>query len=173
MKIPATGLAALLMAFAGCSQPSGTDAPGDDTAGTMGDDATRAAQALPPGVAASDAWVREVPAGGRVAGGYLTIANGGDSDDRLLAVESDQAARVEIHEMRHEDGMMRMRHLDDGLPLPAGERTALAPGGYHLMFIEPVRPFAAGDEVPATLRFAHAPAQQVVFEVRGPGGEER
>ncbi|WP_255516225.1 copper chaperone PCu(A)C [Luteimonas suaedae] len=172
MKMLATSLATLLVVLAGCSQPSGTAAPEDETAGPERAEATEAAQTLPPGVVASDAWVREVPAGGRVAGGYLTIANGGDSDDRLLAVESEHAARVEIHEMRHDDGMMRMRHLDDGLPLPAGERTALAPGGYHLMFIEPARPFAAGDEVPATLRFAHAPAQEVVFRVRTAGGEE-
>ncbi|MEZ0469854.1 copper chaperone PCu(A)C [Luteimonas salinilitoris] len=172
MKALATSFAALLAVLAGCSQPSGTAANGE-TAGAEQRGAMEAAQALPPGVLASDAWIREVPAGGSVAGGYLAISNGSGSDDRLLAVESDQAARVEIHEMRHEDGIMRMRHLDDGLPLPVGERTALAPGGYHLMFIEPARPFAAGDEVPATLRFAHAPAQEVVFEVRGLGGEER
>lgn len=162
----------LLVMLAGCSQRSGTDAA-DETAGTEQGGAAEAVQAPPPGVTVSDAWIREVPAGGSVAGGYLVIANGGDSDDRLLSVESGHAARVEIHEMRYEDGMMRMRRLDDGLPLPAGERTALAPGGYHLMFIEPDRPFVAGEEVPATLRFAHAPAQEIVFEVRGPGGEKR
>ncbi|NZA25416.1 copper chaperone PCu(A)C [Luteimonas sp. SJ-92] len=118
-------------------------------------------------IAVVDAWVREMPPGSRVAGGYLVLDNGGDTDDRLLAVESDQAARVEIHEMRHEDGMMRMRHLPDGLTLPAGGRTALEPGGYHLMLIEPVRRFAAGETVEATLRFEGAPEIALTFEVRG------
>ncbi|MDH5821617.1 copper chaperone PCu(A)C [Luteimonas sp. RD2P54] len=120
-------------------------------------------------ITAIEPWVREVPPGGRVAGGYLELENRGETDDRLVAVDSAAAARVEIHEMRHQDGMMRMRHLPEGLELPAGGRTALEPGGYHLMFIEPARRFAAGETVEATLRFERAPAVAVTFEVRGLG----
>ena len=42
-----------------------------------------------------DAWTRAVPAVAPVAGGFLTVVNDGDVDDRLLRVESDVAQRVD------------------------------------------------------------------------------
>jgi len=48
---------------------------------------------------------------------------------------------------------MRMRALPDGLPLPAGQRVDLQPGGYHLMLMDLKSPLAAGSKVPVTLRF--------------------
>lgn len=111
-------------------------------------------------------WSREVPAGAPVAAGYISIRNRGNGDDRLLAVRSEAAERVEIHEMRHEDGVARMRELPDGLPLPAGGTVELRPGGYHLMFIAPRAGFDAGARVPATLVFAGAGELAVEFEVR-------
>lgn len=141
----------VMFALAGCRQP-GPDAPatgGGDTA---------------EGVVVSDAWIRETPPGAAVAGGYFTIRSA--ADDRLLAVESEAAGSVEMHEMRHDGGMMRMRELADGIPLPAGATVSLAPGGHHLMFIGPVEPVRAGQTVEATLLFEHAAAQTVTFEVR-------
>lgn len=117
-------------------------------------------------------WSREIPPGAPVAAGYVSIRNRGTVDDRLVAVRSDAAGRVEIHEVRHEDGMARMRHLPDGLPLPAGETVALAPGGYHLMFIAPRDGFVRGNRVPATLVFAGAGDVEVAFEVRSTSAVE-
>ncbi|WP_144774271.1 copper chaperone PCu(A)C, partial [Luteimonas sp. J16] len=96
----------------------------------------------------------------------LAIRNHGGEDDRLVEVRSDAAQRVEIHEVRHEDGMARMRPLPDGLPLPAGEAVELRPGGYHLMFIGPGDGFVAGRSVSATLVFERAGELAVEFEVR-------
>jgi copper(I)-binding protein len=117
----------------------------------------------------SVAWARAVPAAAPVAGGFLTVQNTGAADDRLLAVETGAAQRVEIHEMRHEGEVMRMRQLADGLALPAGRTVVLQPGGYHLMFIQPARPFVADGQVPATLVFEKAGRLPVVFEVRPMG----
>ncbi len=112
-------------------------------------------------------WSREIPPNAPVAGGFLSIRNGGGTDDRLVSVRSDAAERVEIHEVRHEDGMARMRELTDGLPLPAGATVELKPGGYHLMFIAPrADAFVAGAQVEATLVFAHAGERRVRFDVR-------
>lgn len=113
-----------------------------------------------------DGWVRKPPPAASVAGAYFGIENAGPVDDRLLAVATDAAAHVEIHEMRSEDGMMRMRELPDGLPLPAGTRTDLEPGGSHLMLIDPATALEAGDIVGVTLRFAHAPDLTVELTVR-------
>lgn len=122
----------------------------------------------PPSAAVTVAgpWLRATPPGAPVAGGFLTLHNGTSADDRLLAVESAAAQRVEIHEMRDEGGVARMRELVDGLPLPAGTTAELKPGGHHLMFIQPTRALPAGEQVDATLVFERAGRMPVVFEVR-------
>lgn len=118
------------------------------------------------GLEVTAAWSRAVPAQAPVAAGYMTIRNHGQADDRLLAVRSDAAGRVEIHEVRHEDGIARMRELEGGLLLPVGEAIEFEPGGYHLMFVAPDEGFAAGRHVAATLVFEKAGEQAVEFEVR-------
>ncbi|WP_345301942.1 copper chaperone PCu(A)C [Lysobacter hankyongensis] len=94
------------------------------------------------------------------------MRNTGDADDRLVAIRSDAADRVEIHEVRHENGMARMRPLKDGLPLPAGETVVLKPGDYHLMFITPRDGFVARGTVDATLVFETAGSLDVAFDAR-------
>lgn len=121
------------------------------------------------GVRVSDAWIRETPPNAAVAGGYLTLRS--DADDRLLAVDTSASASVEIHEMSHAGGVMRMRELPDGVELPAGTDVSLRPGGNHLMFIGPVEPVRAGQTIEATLRFQNAPEQTVQFEVRPLAGD--
>ena len=120
------------------------------------------------------AWSRAVPPNAPVAAGYLTLHNGSGVDDRLLEVRSDAAVRVEIHEVRHEDGMARMRQLMDGLAVAAGATVELRPGGYHLMFITPGEGFVAGERIAATLVFAQAGEIATEFEVRaiGSNGDE-
>lgn len=117
-------------------------------------------------------WSRETPAAAPVAAGYLAIRNTGRSDDRLLAVESVAAQRVEIHEMRMDGGMMRMRQLTEGLPVPAGQTVALAPGGTHLMFIAPVHHARAGETLQAVLVFRDAGRLPIAFQVRGMATQE-
>jgi periplasmic copper chaperone A len=114
-------------------------------------------------------WSRATPPGAQVAVGFLTIANTGQTDDRLLRLDSPVAERVEIHQMTMAAGMMRMRRLDDGLALAAGKTVTLAPGGYHLMFIRPSRAFVAGDRIKATLVFRDAGKVAVEFAVGDAG----
>ena len=122
-----------------------------------------------PGIHVTEAWSRATPAVAPVAGGFMTLVNEGDPDERLLRVESDIARKVEIHEMRHEDGVMRMRQLADGLAVPAGGKVVLKPGGYHLMFIKPVRALVEGERFEATLVFQRAGRVKVMFDVRAMG----
>lgn len=121
-----------------------------------------------PGIEAP--WIRLPPPPAAVAAGYFGIANPG-GEDRLLAVETDAAARVEIHEMREDGGMMRMRELPDGLAIPARGRVELAPGGYHLMLMEPRAGLAAGQQVDAELVFENAGRVPIRFEVRSASGQ--
>ena len=164
-------LAALSLAACNQSAPPATvDAPppGLDAAANTDADARDPAQA---GIAIDAPWIRMPPPPAAVAAGYLGIRNNGADGDRLLAVETAAAARVEIHEMREEDGMLRMRQLETGLDLAPGAHVELKPGGYHLMLMEPKADLAVGSRVPAVLVFEHAGRVPVEFEVRSATGQ--
>jgi copper(I)-binding protein len=76
----------------------------------------------------------------------ITAARAG----RLIEVSSPIAGVVEIHEMRMDRDMMRMRAIA-ALDLPAGVPVSLKPGGYHIMLMDLRRHLREGDEVPMQL----------------------
>ncbi|MDO8410425.1 MAG: copper chaperone PCu(A)C [Phenylobacterium sp.] len=117
-----------------------------------------------PAVTASDAWCRPAVAGAPAVGCYVTLDSA--ADDRLVAAQSPAGERVEIHTMTMDGGVMRMRQLEDGLPLPAGETTALKPGAEHLMLIGPTSGLDEGGEVTLTLNFEKAPPATVTAQIR-------
>lgn len=108
---------------------------------------------------------RATPPMARTGAGYLTIRNDGTEADRLVAVSCDCAEVSEIHEMKMDGNVMRMRQLPDGLEIPAGDVAELKPGGYHLMFIGLQAPFEEGQSVKATLTFEKAGSIDVTFDV--------
>ncbi|WP_292622453.1 copper chaperone PCu(A)C [Mesorhizobium sp.] len=114
-------------------------------------------------------WSRATPPGAKVAGGYFTVTNKGNSPDRLLSISSDISDKVELHEMGIKDGVMTMRPVTGGLEIPAGGKVALKPGGYHLMFIGLKRQPKQGEKFPATLTFEKAGSVTVEFAVEGMG----
>jgi copper(I)-binding protein len=120
-------------------------------------------------VIVEDAWMRATPPGAPVAGGYLTLRNSGDTSDRLLSIRSPAAREVQIHEVRHDAGIARMRPLPDALAIAADSTVTMRPGSMHLMFVDPVRSIAEGASVPATLQFERAGTIEVTLEVRGAG----
>lgn len=116
----------------------------------------------------SGGFLKGMLAGQKVAGGFLTVENGGSADDRLVEVKSPVAGHVEIHEMSMENDIMKMRELKDGLPVKAGEKVELAPGGFHLMFMDMKNPIAAGETVPVTFVFEKAGIVEAVLPVLDP-----
>ena len=116
-------------------------------------------------------WARATPPRAGVAGAYMVIENTGNEADRLLGGTTDAAEKVQVHSMTMDGGIMKMRQLKDGLTIPAGETVTLAPGGYHLMLINPVAPLKEGASVPATLTFEKAGAVKVELAVEGMGAE--
>ncbi|GAA0335976.1 hypothetical protein GCM10009087_53030 [Sphingomonas oligophenolica] len=111
-------------------------------------------------------WARETAVGQTVGGGFTTIANRGARDDRLLAATSPVAAQVQLHTMSMDGGIMRMRQVTDGIPIPAHGAVELKPGGLHIMFMGLVHPLRRGERIPATLRFQHAGNVRVEFLVQ-------
>jgi copper(I)-binding protein len=114
-------------------------------------------------------WSRATPGGATVGAGYLTIANGAETPDRLVSVNAEIAGRAEIHRMEMAHGVMKMRPLPEGVEVPAHGSVALEPGGYHVMFFDLKRPLKEGDSFPATLTFEEAGPLEVTFEVEGFG----
>ncbi|MBY6155239.1 DUF1775 domain-containing protein [Vannielia litorea] len=105
-----------------------------------------------------------------VAGGFLTITNTGSADDVLVGATSAAVGRMEVHEMVMEGDVMKMRELAEGLPIPAGERVELKPGGYHIMFMELAGPMEAGTSAEVELEFQNAGKVLVSFPIK-PRGE--
>ncbi|HNI35205.1 MAG TPA: copper chaperone PCu(A)C [Microthrixaceae bacterium] len=60
---------------------------------------------------------------------------------------------------------MEMREVAS-IKIPAGEQVALAPGGYHVMFMGLVKPFVVGETFDLTLTFAKAGDVTVTVEVK-------
>ena len=110
-------------------------------------------------------WARATPHSAPTAGGYLTITNKGSTPDRLVAIESTVAAKAQVHEMKMDGSVMRMREIEGGLALPPGQTVELKPGAEHVMFLQLKAPFVKGTSVPATLVFEKAGRIDVEFAV--------
>jgi copper(I)-binding protein len=114
-------------------------------------------------------WTRATAAAQTVGGGFMTIVNTGKAEDRLVSASSPVAAEVQIHDMKMEEGVMRMRQLTGGLAVPAGARVELKPRSLHLMFMQLKAPLVAGQTVPVTLQFEKAGSVAVQFRVEAMG----
>ena len=60
-------------------------------------------------------WARATPKGASVGAGYLSITNTGTTADRLVGGTADVSKRFEVHEMKMDNGVMKMRMLAHGL----------------------------------------------------------
>jgi len=117
----------------------------------------------------SKAWSRATPAAAPVGAGYLALTNRGPEADRLIGGSTEVAARVEVHEMSMDNGVMKMRELPGGLEVKPGATVELKPGGYHLMLVGLKRPLKEGEHFKALLDFAKGGKAEVEFVVQGIG----
>jgi copper(I)-binding protein len=99
-----------------------------------------------------DARSPPAPPGAQVIAVYATIVS--RQDDTLLSVTTPFAREAQLHSTAEENGMMKMRHVEK-LPIKAGE-TVLAPGGLHLMLMDPDANRAAETSIPLTFHFERA-----------------
>jgi len=113
-------------------------------------------------------YARATPPGAMTAGAFMKIANRGNLPDRLVRAASPAAGGVELHEMKMEGSVMRMRSVV-GIEIGAGETVALRPGGYHLMLVNLKHPLGEGEDVPLTLTFEKAGSLDVVVKVEAMG----
>ncbi|MGE6916164.1 copper chaperone PCu(A)C [Achromobacter kerstersii] len=104
-----------------------------------------------------DVWVRATVPNQHATGVFMRLTS--PTVGRLVAVESDAAKHVEVHEMAMQDDVMKMRQVP-AIDLPAGQAVELKPGGYHVMLIDLAKQITPGDHVPLTLIVEDAKQQQ-------------
>lgn len=104
-------------------------------------------------LAIEGAWARPSIGEATNSAAYFRIANSGDAADRLLAVTSDAAAHVMLHESRMEGTVMKMLPLDNGIEIPAHGSAELKPLGAHVMLVGLRAPLKDGDTLALTLLF--------------------
>lgn len=120
----------------------------------------------------SKVWTREVPAGAKVAAGFMTIANTGKEPDTLVGGTVPFAGKFEVHEMKMDGGIMQMRQLTPGLVLKPGETVVLKPSSFHVMFMDLKGAPKKGTPVKGTLVFEKAGKVEVEYAVEGIGVRE-
>ncbi|MCE2678145.1 MAG: copper chaperone PCu(A)C [Burkholderiaceae bacterium] len=101
----------------------------------------------------TDAWVRATVQGQKATGAFMNLT--AKTDSRLVGVKTDAAAVAEIHEMKMEKDVMRMKRVSV-LPLPAGKTVSLKPGSYHVMLMGLKEPLPLDSHVQLTLMFEDA-----------------
>jgi copper(I)-binding protein len=99
-------------------------------------------------VSVSQPWVRGTVQGQKATGAFMQLRSADGA--ALVGARSPIAGVVEIHEMKMDNDVMRMRAIPK-LDLPAGQAVELKPGGYHVMLMDLRQPLKKGDSVPITL----------------------
>jgi copper(I)-binding protein len=100
-------------------------------------------------------WAR-TSAPGAPSAGFMMVKNSGETDDVLLSVSGDFAKKLEVHQTKAVDGVMKMIHQKEGVVIPAGGEVMFKPGSYHLMFMGLNKNFEEGETYTVVLTFEHA-----------------
>lgn len=101
-------------------------------------------------VIVKDAWIRGTVQGQTATGAFMELT--GKTNARLVGVSTPLTKSAEVHNMKLENGVMKMFPVD-GIDVPAGKTVRLASGGYHVMLTNLQKPLNAGDKVPLQLTF--------------------
>jgi copper(I)-binding protein len=109
-------------------------------------------------------------ASAKAAGGFMAIVNNGAEPERLIGIETEIAAKAEVHEsMVDANGVGTMEHVE-ALEIPAGGTVNLEHGGYHIMFMGLKGKLTEGEMHKATLVFERAGRVEIEFMIDPPAG---
>ena len=123
------------------------------------------AQAGSANVDVKDAWVRSTVPGQMGTGAFMKIT--AKTGAKLVGVSSPVAGVGEVHEMKMDKDIMRMRAVST-LDLPAGKTIELKPGSYHVMLMDLKQPLLKDSKIPLTLMFKDAKGVQTRMELTLP-----
>jgi len=113
----------------------------------------------------SDGWIKNLPPTIPVRAGYMTIHNAQTHTLSIVAIHSDAFASVEIHRTIEQDGMMRMEPVPT-LVIEPDSTVQLAPGGLHLMMMNPFEPTKPGDALMIVIELDDGSTQNLKLIVK-------
>ena len=116
-------------------------------------------------VKVEQAWARATVQGQKATGAFMKITAA--QATQLVAVSTPAAGVAEIHEMKMDGGVMKMRAMP-ALDLPANQAVELKPGGYHLMLMDLKTPLAKDGSLALTLTFRDAKGAESRQQVNVP-----
>ena len=112
------------------------------------------------------AWARATVPGQKATGAFMKLT--AKDGTKLVSFSSPVAGVSEVHEMKMDGDVMKMRAVQGGLDLPAGNAVELKPGGYHVMLMDLKAPLAKDSTVALTLMFKDAKGVESKQEVTLP-----
>lgn len=121
------------------------------------------------GIVVEHAEIIPGPSTGEGTRGYLTVWNGNRTRAALLAVESDDYAKISVHQSIYDNGAVATVPVPGGLIIPGHSELILKPDGVHLLLENPTRELPAGQAVTLTLRFADGITVVATADVLAPG----
>ena len=71
----------------------------------------------------------------KMVAGYFELENTNNFDDKLISVKSDISSKIEIHNTKMHDGVMKMYKINNGINIKKKTSFNFEPGKYHLMII--------------------------------------
>ena len=113
----------------------------------------------------TDAWIKNLPMAVPVRAGYMHISNNQNLEVTIVSLHSKSFENIEIHQSLEVDGMMSMRPVE-ALSIAAGGSLELAPGGFHLMMMNPLVELIPGQKVTLTLYYENQKTQVIEMEIR-------
>jgi len=116
-----------------------------------------------------DAWIRALPAK-LPAAGYFTLTNKGAKEVSLTGASSAACGMLMLHKSTQSGGMGSMEDVDS-VAVPPGGTIKFAPGGYHLMCMDPTPAVKPGGKVSVELSFADGGKLSADFAVRNAQGK--
>jgi len=115
----------------------------------------------------SGAFSRASPKMAKAGAGFMTIRSKGPAD-RLLGFKTAACNRPELHTHLMDNGIMRMRKVDD-IEVPAGGEAVLKPGSLHLMLIDLNVQLNEGEMIDVVLLFENAGEVPISMPIKKPG----
>ena len=103
-------------------------------------------------VEVSNPYVRMVPPNAPATAAFMELKNTSGKDHALVSAKAYINKTTELHNHIHDNGVMRMRQVQK-IDLPAGQSTALKPGGFHIMLIGLDAPVEKDQKIKIDLTF--------------------
>ena len=112
-----------------------------------------------------NAYVRATPPGAPNTAAFMTIKNTENKAVYLTSAQSEIAHSTELHTALKQDGVMKMRKIEE-MNIPANGELVLKPGSYHVMFIGLNKPVKENEKIMLMLNFSDGSMKHIEVPVK-------